>query len=82
MSSKVEKKQKVSARASGGRGGTGRRTTQEVLASQAEESLLPSTEPQPEPEALKEEPGGYLLESSSEAQCLRLKRVRGLLLLG
>ncbi|XP_044939238.1 dynein axonemal heavy chain 2 isoform X3 [Mustela putorius furo] len=68
MSSKVEKKQKVSARASGGRGGTRRRTTQEVLASQAEESLLPSTEPQPEPEALKEEPEPPLEEPEVEKE--------------
>ncbi|XP_032178398.1 dynein heavy chain 2, axonemal isoform X5 [Mustela erminea] len=68
MSSKVEKKQKVSARASGGRGGTRRRTTQEVLASQAEESLLPSTEPQLEPEALKEEPEPPLEEPQVEKE--------------
>ncbi len=82
MSSKAEKKQKVSAWGSGSRGGARKRAAQAALASQAAETTLPSGEPEVEPEPLKEELGGYLLGRSMEAEPLCLERVRGLLLLG
>lgn len=85
MSSRAEKKRKVSAQGSASRGGTRRRAAQAAaLASQAAETTLASGEPElePEPEPLKEELGGYLPGKSLEAECWYLKRVRGLLLLG
>lgn len=83
MSSRTEKKWKVSAQGSASRGGDRRRAAQAAaLASQAAETTLASGEPEPEPEPFKEELGGYLPGKSLEAECWYLKRVRGLLLLG
>ena len=66
MSSKADKKQKVSSR-----GSARWRAAQSALATLAAEATLPaSSESQAEPESLKEEPGGYLLGRGLEAECL------------
>lgn len=65
----------MSAQGSASRGGARRRAGQAELASEAAENPLSSDEPELEPEPLKEEPGGYLLGRSLEAECLYLKRV-------
>lgn len=71
MSSKAEKKRKVS-----GRGSARRRAAQAALAPQAEETTPPaSRESQAEPESLKEELGRSKLGRGLEAE---LKRVLGL----
>ena len=73
MSSKADKKRKVTSR-----GSARRRAAQSTLDAQVEEISLPaSSEVQVEPETVKEEAGGYLLERDVEAECLYLKRVLG-----
>lgn len=65
MSSKTEKKRKMS-----GRGSSRRRGAQPALATEVAETTLPISELEPEPKPLKEEPGGYMLGRGSEADCL------------
>ena len=73
MSSKADKKRKVTSR-----GSARRRAPQSTLDAQVEEITLPaSSEVQAEPETIKENPGWYLLERDMEAECLYLKSVLG-----
>lgn len=57
MSSKVEKKQKMSSRRS-----ARKRAAQAAMTAKASEAVLPVSEPEPKPpEPLEEESGGYML---------------------
>ncbi|XP_034845406.1 dynein heavy chain 2, axonemal [Mirounga leonina] len=68
MSSKAEKRRKVSVRGSASRGGARRRAGQAELASQPAENPLSSDEPELEPEPLKEEPEPPLKEPEVEKE--------------